>query len=79
MLNTTGQEQGGITDSWARESGEQSESQESSIKVMAWALIPTSHRLEEGQEERQTFWSEWNGKLTQFGVTLNMQKRQTPE
>ena len=51
MLNSTGQERGGMADSWAQEPGELSELQESSIKVMAWAVTPASHRLEEGQEK----------------------------
>lgn len=53
MLSFTEQEWGVMGNSWAREPGDLSELQESSIKVMAQDLTPASHWPEEGQKKAE--------------------------
>lgn len=51
MLSCAGQEWEGMASLCPWELGELSKSQESGIKVMAWALSAASHQLVEGQEK----------------------------
>lgn len=61
MLSCAGQEWGDMANLWTQELGKLSQSQESSIKVMAWALSAASHPLVEGQEKAKLSSQNWKG------------------